>query len=164
MGRKKQIFTYVISDYLAATIAWGLFFLFRKLFIEWLPPDYSILGFIENKTFFLGIIILPVFWIIIHYIDGYYRFIFRKTISEDFIRTLRISVIGVIVLFFTLLLNDIVKNYHTYYITGSVLLGLQFIITLIPRLLITKLNIRKIRKHKRFFNTKIIITISYCAS
>jgi exopolysaccharide biosynthesis polyprenyl glycosylphosphotransferase len=156
MNKKLQISKYIIFDYLAALVAWALFFLFRKLVVEYHIPDNSILLLINTSRFFEGIILVPVFWVTLYYISGYYRFIFRKNIPADLLQTFIISLIGVIVLFFTLLLDDVVKNYHTYYITGSVLLCLQFILTVIPRLILTNITIHRVHKKKIFFNTLII--------
>lgn len=156
MNRKIQITKYLVSDYLAALVAWALFFLFRKLVVENPIPDYSILLLIDSKKFFEGIILVPLFWVTLYYISGYYRFIFRKNIPGNITQTFKISLFGVIILFFTLLLDDVVKNYHSYYITGSVLLCLQFIFTIIPRITLTKITIHQIHKKKILFNTLII--------
>jgi len=156
MSRKIDTLKYLISDFIASAIAWTMFFLFRKIFIEWSPPGTTIPHFLNDTVYFLSVIIVPVFWLILNYIFGFYRYIFKKTILEDLVQTLKITIAGVIILFFTLLLNDLVKNYRTYYINGSVLFGLQFILTIIPRLFITQLTIHKIHRQKINFNTVII--------
>ena len=157
MGRKINTLKYLISDFITAALSWTLFFLFRKIIIEQLPPPgNSTIHFLANIEYFIGIIIVPAFWLLLNYIYGYYRYIFKKTIPREIIQTLKITLIGVIILFFTLLLNDFVKNYRTYYINGSVIFGLQFMISLIPRIFLTQVTIRKIHKNKIIFNTIII--------
>ncbi len=156
MRRKLKILTYVISDFIAAALAWTLFFLFRKIVIEYHEPEYSVLKFLSDIEYFLGIIVVPTFWLILYYINGYYRYIFRKTIFGDIVQTFKYTLFGVVILFFTLLLNDLVKNYRTYYINGSVLFCIHFIITLIPRIIHTKITIYKIHKKIIVFNTLII--------
>ena len=155
MKKTKQTFIYLLFDFVSATTAWMLFYLFRKLFIEYYQPNYSILSFF-NTDFFLGLIFIPIFWISLYYICGYYRFIFRKRFNTDFASTIKATIIGVVILFFALLLDDVVNNYRTYYITASVLLGIHFTATLIPRLIITSITLSKIQKRKIKFNTIII--------
>jgi len=156
MNRKIQITKYLIFDFLAALVAWTIFFLFRKLVVENPIPGYSIIKFVDTSKFFYGILLVPIFWVTLYYVSGYYRFIFRKKISDDLSQTFLISIIGVVFLFFTLLLDDVVNNYRSYYITGSVLLCLQFILTLIPRLILTEITNHRIHKRKILFNTIII--------
>jgi exopolysaccharide biosynthesis polyprenyl glycosylphosphotransferase len=156
MSRKIDTLKYLIFDFFVAAIAWTLFFLFRKIFIEWSPPGTTISHYLSNIDFYLGVVIVSVFWLTLNYVYGYYRYVLRKTVLEDLVQTLKITFIGVIILFITLLLNDLVKNYKTYYINGSVLFGLQFFLTLLPRLVITRLIQRKIHNREICFNTVII--------
>jgi exopolysaccharide biosynthesis polyprenyl glycosylphosphotransferase len=155
MSQKTATLKYIISDFITAAISWTIFFLFRRIINEYTPPGFEFHQYF-NTAFYLGIIIVPIFWLVINYIFGYYRYIFKKTIPEDIIRTLKITFTGVVVLFFTLLLNDFVKNYKTYYINGSILFSIQFLLTLIPRLFITQTTIHRIHKNKIIFNTLII--------
>jgi exopolysaccharide biosynthesis polyprenyl glycosylphosphotransferase len=155
MNKKIQTLKYLFFDFISAIIAWTLFFLFRKLYIEYQAPDYSIYSFF-NADFYLGLTFIPIFWILIYYSSGYYRFIYRKTYNTDFSSTLFTSIVGVIIIFFALLLDDVVYSYKTYYITASVLLGLHFSVTLIPRLILSSITISRIRHRKIAFNTIII--------
>ncbi len=155
MSRNKQIAKYLISDFLAAMAAWAVFYLFRKIFLENFQ-EHSLMHFFKNVNFFLGIIIVPLFWVFLYYASGYYRFIYRKTPSQDFFQTLVISFFGVIIIFFTLLLDDFVRNYHNYYFSAIVLFGLHFIITVFPRMILSSITVWKIRKNKIGFNTIII--------
>jgi exopolysaccharide biosynthesis polyprenyl glycosylphosphotransferase len=156
MNRKLQIANYIVFDFLAALVAWALFFLFRKLVVENPIPGYSVLMFLDTSKFLYGILLVPLFWVTLYYISGYYRFIFRKNIPADITQTFLISLIGVMILFFTLLLDDVVTNYRSYYITGSVLLCLHYIFTVTPRLILTNITIRRVHKRKVLFKTLII--------
>ena len=156
MNSKKQTRKYIISDFIAAAITWFLFFNFRKIVIENHENTYSISTLLKNVYFYYGIIIVPIFWITLYYLSGYYRFIFRKKVPSEISKTFKIIMIGVVILFFSLLLDDIVDSYRTYYISGAVLFGMQFSLTLLPRIIYTRLTNLKIRNHQVFFNTIII--------
>src|SRR4030095_11399636 len=64
--------------------------------------------------------------------------------------------IGVLFIFFTLLLDDTVLSYKTYYSTFFALLGLHFFITEVIRLTLTTITGRKIKTRKFGFNTLLI--------
>jgi exopolysaccharide biosynthesis polyprenyl glycosylphosphotransferase len=156
MSKRRQISKYVIFDFFAALLSWILFFLYRKFIVETPQAGDTIYKYISDINFYLGVVIVPVFWICLYTANGYYRFIYRKRIHEDIIQTIKTTFIGVLVLFITLLLNDLVKNYRFYYINGSVLFSIHVLFTLIPRITITRLTIRKICRHKIAFNTVIL--------
>lgn len=155
-NHRRQRTKYIIADFVSAAIVWLIFFVFRKLVIEEVSYDQLNDQILKNNDFFLGIVIISLGWLFLYYLSGYYNYIFRKTVLSDFTRTFKITFMGVVVLFFAFLLDDEVRNYKNYYFTASVLFGLQFSITLLPRLIITKVNILKIKKGRVKFNTILI--------
>ena len=156
MNHRNQVAKYILSDILSAIFVWIIFFLFRKLYFESILFCEVISNSFQSEKLYIGIIFVPVFWIFVYYLTGYYSYIMRKNHFEDFGQTFKAVIIGVVVLFFVLLLDDEVLNYHNYYIAGSVLLGLQFFATLIPRMLITGKTQRDIESGKIKFNTLVI--------
>ena len=70
MNSKKQAFIYATSDFLTATFAWFFFFLFRKKVIEPQKFGHSIPIEFDN-TFYFGLILIPLFWIILYYATGF---------------------------------------------------------------------------------------------
>ena len=116
--KKRKIHTilFIALDYIAAAIAWLSFFLYRKYFIE---PDkfgYQI-PFEVSQNFYLGLIYVPIYWLILYYLAGYYNDVWKRSRIKDLSGTFTISVLGVIILFFLLLLDDEVKSYKAYYYT-----------------------------------------------
>jgi len=155
MNRKRQIFKYILADYLTASIAWMFFYAFRRMYIEPLTFGYK-LPLQAEKKLIIGMLIIPVFWILIYYLSGYYRDIYRKSRLKDIGHTFLQSFSGIILLFFVLILDDIIESYRNYYLMFSVYLCLHFILTLIPRFIFTSVSVYKIKKGKLFFNTIII--------
>lgn len=155
MNKKQQVARYVIFDFLAAAISWTLFFIYRKQVIEPVKFGYDIpLEF--GTRYFLGLIIIPVSWIIFYYITGYYRNIYRRSRLIDLGQTALTSIIGVTVIFFTLLLDDTVYSYKNYYQLYFNLLALHFSFTYFFRLILTTRTINRIHQRKIGFNTLII--------
>jgi exopolysaccharide biosynthesis polyprenyl glycosylphosphotransferase len=87
---------------------------------------------------------------------GTYRRIYRKSRLKELGQTLTITLIGVIIIFFALILDDIVISYKTYYHSFIVLFSLHFGITYPLRLIITSATARKIHKKIIGFNTIIV--------
>ena len=155
MNKKRQVLLYVTFDYLAALVAWALFFLYRKKYIEPIKFGTPVPVQLDEK-FFLGILIIPLGWLLLHYISGYYRDIFRKSRLQELATTFLVTLIGVIILFFLVILNDIISTYKNYYRLFGVLFSLQFILTYIPRLVITSITNYRIHTGRLGFNTVII--------
>jgi FlaA1/EpsC-like NDP-sugar epimerase len=109
-----------------------------------------------DTKFYIGIFVIPIFWIMAYAFTGTYSDIFRKSRLKEFGQTLYISVIGVLIIFFTLLLDDSIISYKNYYSTFFTLLGLHFILTAIVRFVLTTITGRKIKTRKIGFNTLLI--------
>jgi len=155
MNRKCQVLKYLISDYLTAGISWTLFFIFRKIYIETPKFGYEIPIEIGSK-YYLGLLFIPLYWILLYYLAGYYKNIYRKSRLKELGQTLMTVVVGVIIIFFTLILDDTILNYRSYYYSFIVLLAIQFVLTYIPRLAITTHTANKIQNRHIGFNTLII--------
>jgi exopolysaccharide biosynthesis polyprenyl glycosylphosphotransferase len=155
MNKKPQLAKYLISDYLAAVVSWTCFYIFRKAYIEPLKFGYKIpISF--DERFYLGLLIIPVFWLILYYSSGYYRHVYRKSRLSELSHTIFICVFGVIVLFFALILDDTIRSYSNYYISFLALFSFHFTLTYIPRLIITTRTTHKIHNRIIGFNTIII--------
>lgn len=155
MKRQLQVFKYLMLDWLAAVLAWGLFFLLRKLNEN--PAIFSHPSLIYDDTeFWLGIIIIPLFWLLLYMIGGTYRRIYRKSRLKELELSIVSVLIGVTILFFTLILNDKTQNYITYYRSFIILFVLQFGLTYFFRLALTMRTVSKIHKGKIGFNTIIV--------
>ena len=138
----------VLIDYLFAALAWGVFFYIRKTQIEGL-------AFIPDSQFYLGLTLVPLFWVFFYFIQGTYHDIRRMFRLQMVNLTLIASFLGTIILFFTLLIDDDVKSYQNFYRSILFLFGLHFFIALIPRLIFNTLLIRFIRSNGHGFKTII---------
>jgi len=155
MDKKKQTIKYLIFDFASASIAWALFFLYRKEVIEPLKYGYDIPINLDLK-FYFGIVLVPLFWLLIYYISGYYKNVYRKSRLIELGQTLTNTFIGVLIIFFTSILDDTVLSYTNYYNLFFVLFGIHFTLTYIPRIIITSSFIHKIHNKEIGFNTLLV--------
>lgn len=144
-----QTLKYLISDLISACCAWMLFYVFRKIYIE--KSEMII-----DQNFYKGLFIIPMYWVTLYYLSGYYRDIFRKHRILDLGTTLFQTLFGVLVLFFALILDDKVGTYKNYYIAFLALFVIHFTLTFIPRIFFTSRLVRRVHQRKIGFNTLLI--------
>lgn len=140
---------------MSALVAWLLLFVFRKKIVITDITNIEILASGEN-TMILGAIFIPLFWILLYYIAGEYHKIYHKSRLKEFGHTLFLSVIGVLFIFFVLMLDDDVVSYHSYYKSFLYLLGCHFGLTYTCRLMLTNATAKKIQNRVIGFPTLII--------
>lgn len=146
---------YIILDALCAMLSWGMLFLFRKIGIEHFGfTDVNLI--FADANFWRGIILIPVGWLILYSLQGSYRNILRKSRLKELQQTAIASVIGVIVIFFTLMLDDEVSTYSNYYASFLFLLIIHFTLTYACRLAQTSRIVRKVHSRQIGFPTLLI--------
>jgi polysaccharide biosynthesis protein PslA len=130
---------YTIADYVTASIAWMMFFFVRKLLLH--QPLQT------DPHFWLGILLIPLGWILMFALVGSYNSIYKKSRLGEFTTTFVCAITCCIVLFFLLLLDDVKDDYSYYYAAFGFLfvlslvaiwLGRLFILTLVKNQLTTK--------------------------
>ncbi len=113
MNKRLQVTKYIIADFLSAFIAWTLFFVYRKWVV-----DHQIFSHIQDiftdRKLYYGITIIPIFWLILYTLIGTYRKIYRKARLREFAQSILITFIGVTILFFTLILDDVIISQRNY--------------------------------------------------
>ncbi len=157
MNKKKLTSLYVFVDWIAFILAWTLFYFFRKthedLYINyWDRITYSL----GTTSFWLGVIIIPICWLLLHAFTGAYEKVYFRSRLKELGQTFFITLLGVVILFFVVLLDDDVISYKSYYQSFIALFVIQFLLTYIPRLIITTTVISRIRSKKIGFNTLIV--------
>jgi len=140
---------FILVDYLSAMLAWSLFYYFRKVHVEQMPFEI-------NERFYLGITFIPLFWTIISFVLGTYTDILRMYLTRIIGLTFKTVIIGTIVLFFAVILDDEIIDYQSFYqlVVGLFLIHLTFLI--VPRLMITSVIVRKVHDRSIGFNTLLI--------
>ena len=140
---------FLVSDYLSGLVSWALFFFFRKTLIE-------NQAFEMDLNFWLGIALIPLFWMVLYFVQGTYIEIRRMFRLKLLNLTISISVIGSLIIFFSIILDDQVRSYEGYYWNLLILFVVHFGVTFTPRLLINTWLVHTIRKPNNGFKTVII--------
>ena len=146
---------YILADYFAAIASWSWFYIYRKTELEPRKFGYDIQVDYDDN-FFLGLMIIPICWIIFYYIFGTYNDIFKRHRIKDLGQTLLSTIIGVLILFFVLLLDDQISDYRDYYHSFSMLFGSHFILTFLLRFIITSRVVKSVHNGIIGFNTILI--------
>ena len=140
---------FLISDYVSALFSWSIFFFLRKTLIE--NQDFEM-----DVNFWLGVGLIPLFWMLLYFVQGTYIEIRRMFRLKLLNLTLSISVLGSLVIFFSIILDDQVRSFEGYYWNLLILFAVHFLSTFTPRLLINTWLVHTIRKPKNGFKTVII--------
>ncbi len=155
MDRRAQVAKYVLADLLGSALAWTLFYLYRKAYLEPIKFGQEV-PLTLDINYLKGLIIIPLFWFGLYTVVGGYRDIFRRHRTKELGQTILISLIGVVVIFFVLLLDDEVANYRYYYRSFLALFLLHFGITFLLRFLLTSATVRRVHDRRIGFNTILI--------
>lgn len=155
MNKRLHTLKYILFDFTSALVSWALFYTYRKIHIESAFSNQPFTSVFTNK-FFLGISIIPVCWLLLYYLSGYYKDIYRKSRLKELAQTFITILIGTTILFFTSILDDQVVDYSQYYRLYGSLFFIQFTLTYLPRLILTSITNHKIHTRKIGFNTILI--------
>jgi len=153
LNKKLGQIQYILIDVLGSVLAWTLFYIYRKAVIEPMRYGYKIPIWEPDRNYYLAIIIIPIFWVLVFWVFGSYRDVFRKSRVKELTQTFVITFLGVIFIFFTLLIDDVVSSYEAFRHTFAALLCLQFFIVFGLRLLYLGTIKRKLKTGKIGFNT-----------
>jgi len=155
VNRTLQTLRYLISDSLAAALAYSLFFTYRKLFIETQVFGDNVMVIYDQK-FFLSLSLIVVFWLSLYTLSGAYRDVYRKSRLKELGQTLFVSLLGSVFLFFSIILDDFILSYKTYYQSFAVLFSLHFTLTEIGRLTLSSITAYRVHNRLMGFNTLMI--------
>ncbi|MBK9763121.1 MAG: sugar transferase [Flavobacteriales bacterium] len=155
MDRRKLVARYVAADILGSALAWTLFYLYRKAYLEPIKFGHDV-PLDLDANYVKGLVLIPLFWFGLYTMIGGYREIHRRYRIMELGQTLLISFLGVVVIFFLLLLDDQVANYKYYYSSFIALFLLHFGISFLLRFMLTSSTVRKVHDRRIGFNTILI--------
>lgn len=155
MNTKIQTAKYILADYLSAAMAWTVFFMYRKYSYE-NHIDNLFQTVIHDQKYFTGVIAIPIAWVLFYFVLGSYNNVYRKSRIRELGLTFISSIIGVFIIFFTLILDDYVQNNIQLFDYAVVLFFSHFGLTAFFRMIITSISAYKIHNRIIGFNTLII--------
>ena len=151
--RRIGLLVYLVADFVTAMLVWFSFFIYRKIYVELQTFEWSQLN---DPNFFLGVLLIPTGWVLLYAIFGSYKDIYRISRVNTFARTFILSLVGVLFLFFALLLDDVIQRYENYYQSVLVLFLLHFSATVIVRMVILTKASQRLKSGVVGFNTLLI--------
>ncbi len=145
---------YVISDFVAAVLAWIMLYFFRR----WLLDETIIANgeLYFNQRFWLGLVVLPVGWITFYSVLGAYNSLYRKSSFNEFSGTVAATLVGCTVIFFLIVINDPQKRYTYYYKSLFFFVSVHFILTWTGRAIVLSVVRRQLHHGKVIFNTLLV--------
>jgi len=137
MNDKKKIRIYLLFDFLSAFIAWQIFSAFRfDVFRHTIYFSTLTAFMLSSKAIWMSFLV-PLCWLVIYYFSGYYVHPRRKTNLGDLLNTAICALIGVLLLFFLIIVDDYPEGPDLYYEIIIGFFAIQFICTWIFRLIQT---------------------------
>jgi len=152
-NKKTGISLLVLLDFIAAIAAWFIFHHYRKFYVEQQPFDPSQY---YDQNLFLGLLIFPLAWLVLYFFSGTYSDIYRKSRLSELFRTLLQCFIGVIILFFVIILDDVILSYKSYYQSFLGLFAIQFTLTFFARFIVLNKAKRQLENGQVGYRTLLI--------
>ena len=149
-----SILWYILSDYATALLSSMIFHFSRRVLLsETIFYNHRL---VLTERFWLGISTIPIGWLILFTLMGSYRSLYQKSRLSEATNTFIYAVIGCTTVFFAIVFNDPVKDYHYFYQTYFIFLFSHFLLTLTGRIAILNLVRKQIAKGKVIFNVLLV--------
>lgn len=153
--QRLQVLKYLIADFFSAFFSWFLFIAYRQNSQNGRLSSITHEIFIDDNLL-LGIFIIPVFWLLLYTLSGSYKKVLRRSRLSEFGQTLLITFIGVLIIFFVVLLGNEVKTNAEYYRSFGVLFLLHLSFTSIFRFILSSITTHRIHNRIMGFNTIVV--------
>ncbi|HTI89308.1 MAG TPA: sugar transferase [Puia sp.] len=149
-----SILWYILSDYATALLSSMIFHFSRRILLsETIFYNHRL---VLTQRFWLGISTIPIGWLILYTLMGSYRSLYLKSRLNEATNTFIYTIIGCTTVFFAIVFNDPVKDYHYFYQTYFIFLFSHFLLTLTGRIAILNLVRNQITKGKVIFNALLV--------
>ncbi|WP_431214608.1 nucleoside-diphosphate sugar epimerase/dehydratase [Puia sp. P3] len=149
-----SILWYILSDYATALLSSIIFHFSRRILLsETIFYNHKLL---LTQRFWLGTSTIPLGWLALYTLMGSYRNLYQKSRLNESTNTFIYSIVGCTIVFFAIVINDPVKDYHYFYQTYFVFLFSHFLLTVTGRLVILNYVRNQVRKGKVAFNALLI--------
>ncbi|HUP10981.1 MAG TPA: hypothetical protein VM187_02170, partial [Niastella sp.] len=145
---------YLLSDYLAAILAWMVLYFSRRLLLH--EPITVENELLLNDRFWYGITFIPVAWIIFYALVGAYNDLYRKSRFNEFNITLLCCLLGCTFIFFAIVINDPQKEYTYYYKALSSYIAAQLVLTWLGRNFLVGKVKKQLSQGQLRFNTLLV--------
>ncbi len=151
----RQRTKYVVSDFVAANVAWLIVNLARYHALG--RHSFDTLGsYLASGEVVLGQVLVPLFWLITYYYAGYYNQTALKSRLVVLKSTIASVFYGSVIIFFAVVINDLPRHYLSYYKLAAILVVVQFTLTYLPRAVTTSIQAGKLHDRRKGYATIIL--------
>ena len=151
---KIPILWYIISDYIAALLSSNVFHFSRRLLLS--EPIFVNHRLLLTPRFWLGTTTIPLGWLILYTLMGSYKSLYQKSRLTELTNTFIYCIIGCTIVFFAIVINDPVKDYHYFYQTYFIFLFTHAALTITGRMIILNKVRNQVIEGKVVFNTLLV--------
>ena len=152
---RKLLIRYIVLDLFAGTGAYTALHLVRKLYVE--PERFGTLIPIKfDQTFVLGAAATTTLFIGISALSGIYSNLTRKSRLTEAFNTFGGTIITAVILFFSVFLDDYIKEYSDYYMTLGTYTGSLIVLSGVFRFTQSSIVRHKIDKGLLKFPTLLV--------
>jgi exopolysaccharide biosynthesis polyprenyl glycosylphosphotransferase len=156
MNERTQRLKYIVTDFVVTALAWAAFCAVRLYITAGCFDFHGFSNYMARCNTVKGQVLIPFFWIVLSYYSGYYNQPLGKSRLEEFITTFYTGLTGALLIFFSVILNDLPDNEMIYYKSFFALFLLSFFMIYFSRLSITQAAAKRIRKREWTVKTLVV--------
>ncbi|MDB5249327.1 MAG: sugar transferase [Segetibacter sp.] len=150
-----QIHWYIFSDVVSATATWWLFTWYRRNVLN--EAHTGLWEMTADSFFRTSVVVIPILWVCYFSLTGFYgKSLYKRSRLNEFTSTFLVSLIGCLLIFFSIILNDRAPTYTYFYSAFFIFFLLQAGLTFFGRALILGKAKADILRGKVKFNTLLV--------
>lgn len=155
----KTLLNYVLTDFVAAIVGWLSFTALRFHLMsdmKEMADVHSLQEFLMFPDVWIGQVCFPIFFVFIFYLSGYYNNLSIKSRLQELLTTMVSTLIGCIVIFFAIIVNDKIPDRSGNYELVCAMWLIMTISVYLPRFLIINTTARRIHRGEIKINTLVV--------
>lgn len=157
--RRHQLTRYVVSDYLAVNLGWLVCSVVRlALTYPGTLTMEMVLRHLVDGPVVTGQICIPLMMMALFWISGYYNNVFFKSRTDELVGTATSALVGAVLAYFIVLINDTGQDRLRNYEMLLLLFGCLFVPVYLCRVMITTRTARRIAGGHVLFDTLVVGT------
>lgn len=149
------IFLYGLADYFSALCAWFGFLFYRKNAAHPITYDYFVHQ-LTLKDALMCLLIVPFVWILLHMFSGAYFNLYRKSRLIEIYRTIIITLLGALCIYFVVIIDDETVDVGYFYRSFFVYFIIQFMLTSLGRIFVLR-SVKSNINHEKFGHNTLMI-------
>src|SRR5438105_15674393 len=111
-----QIYWYILNDLFASTGAWWIFTWYRRNLLH--EAHTGLWEMTKDSFFRASVIVIPIVWASFFLLAGFYReALYKRSRLNELTSTFIACLIGCLLIFFSIILNDRAPSYTYFYKT-----------------------------------------------